>query len=170
MTFEDLIEGHSKQIFQIARRFARDYDEAEDIYQEIVFRAWRYWVDFRNNSSFYTWIYKIGMNTAINYVKSKNKRPNTDTPDFFDDESSQLPDSLLDSDSPEAILEEVESEEIIQEAVEELPEEIRDAEILCDFANLSYEGVAEVLDCPIGTVRSRIARARRHIYNSLENV
>ena len=142
-------------------RFVRDPAEVEDVTQEAFIKAYRALPSFRGDSAFYTWLYRIGINTAKNYLVALGRRAPTTTE--FDAEEAETfddADNLRDNNTPDAMLQSKEIGEAVNRAMEALPEELRTAITLREIEGLSYEDIANVMACPIGTVRSRIFRAR----------
>ena len=137
--------------------------EAEDVAQEAFLKAYQALPSFRGDSQFYTWLYRIAVNTAKNHLVSRGRRPPSTDVDMED--AQQVDDSsmLREMDTPEANLEKEDMRMVINKAIEELPEELRTAFTLREFSGLSYEDITEIMDCPVGTVRSRIFRAREAI-------
>jgi len=149
-------------------RLVRDPAEVEDIAQETFIKAYRALPSFRGDSAFYTWLYRIGINTAKNYLSSKSRRAPTTTE--FDAEEAELFDSgdqLRDNNTPERLLQSKQVGETVNSALEALPEELRTAIMLREIEGLSYEEIAQIMNCPIGTVRSRIFRAREAVSEKL---
>lgn len=161
--FELLVLKYQKKLMRLLGRLIRDPSEIEDIAQETFIKAYRALPSFRGESAFYTWLYRIGINTAKNYMVSMGRRP----PTISELESNQNPDSsmdltdlVVDISTPENELMAKQVAETINNAVAGLPEELRTAITLRELDGLSYEEIAEIMGCPIGTVRSRIFRAR----------
>ncbi|HET19843.1 MAG TPA: RNA polymerase sigma factor RpoE, partial [Chromatiales bacterium] len=146
----------------------RDMDEAMDLTQETFVKAWKALGSFRGESAFYTWIYRIAVNTAKNYLVSSNRQPYT--VDLDADETNQYAaePGLTDTDTPEGEALGNELHQVVMQAIHDLPEDLRTAITLRELEGLSYEEIAEVMGCPIGTVRSRIFRAREAIDKRLK--
>jgi len=144
-------------------RFVKDPYEAEDVAQESFLKAYRALSSFRGDSAFYTWLYRIAVNTAKNYLVSKGRRPPSTDVDVNDAQLVDDSSLLRELESPDAAMEKEDLRKVIQLAIEELPEELRTAFSLREFSGLSYEDITQVMDCPVGTVRSRIFRAREAI-------
>lgn len=162
-SFDLLVIKYQTRIVAAANRFVKDYSEAQDIAQESFVKAYRAIDSFRGESSFYTWLYQITTNTAKNYLQSRKRRPlsglQIDDEDQFSDDIA----ALQDQESPEARLASEQLKRVIDEAVSGLSEELKSAIVMREFDGMSYEEIAEALECPIGTVRSRIFRAREVI-------
>jgi RNA polymerase sigma factor RpoE len=149
-------------------RFIRDHAEVEDVAQEAFIKAYRALPSFRGDSAFYTWLYRIGINTAKNYLVAQGRRAPTST-DFDNDEAESFEDAdqLRDINTPESLLQSKQVGQTVNAAMEALPEELRAAIVLREIEGLSYEEIAEAMNCPIGTVRSRIFRAREAVAEKL---
>ncbi len=160
--FELLVRKYQHKIVQLVSRLVGDGD-APDVAQETFIRAWRALNGFRGQSAFYTWLYRIGINTAKNSLVSRNRRPADQDIDVADAELYGHTEHLSDVDTPEAMVLTEEIREKVSETIEALPPDLRKAITLRELEGLSYEEIAQVMDCPIGTVRSRIFRAREAI-------
>jgi RNA polymerase sigma-70 factor (ECF subfamily) len=160
--FELLVRKYQHKIVQLVSRLVGDGD-APDVAQETFIRAWRALNGFRGQSAFYTWLYRIGINTAKNSLVSRNRRPADQDIDVADAELYGHTEHLSDIDTPEAMALTDEIREKVTETIEGLPPDLRKAITLRELEGLSYEEIAQVMDCPIGTVRSRIFRAREAI-------
>jgi RNA polymerase sigma-70 factor (ECF subfamily) len=164
--FELLVIKYQRRIQRLIGRMVRDVDLVEDIAQETFIRAYRALAQFRGEAQFYTWLYRIAVNTAKKSLMDLKRNP-TVSENFFkfgeDDETSQLENDLISSETPDAVLASKEIAEIINAAMDALPEELRQAITLREIEGLSYEEISEAMSCPIGTVRSRIFRAREAI-------
>jgi RNA polymerase sigma-70 factor, ECF subfamily len=158
--FDLLVRKYQQRIMALISRYIRNRSEIADVAQEAFIKAYRALPNFRGDSQFYTWLYRIAINSAKNYLASQSRRPQTATVDGLDPE--QLADlaGQTDNASPERLLLTAELKRVIDAAIAELPEELRTALLLREIDGLSYEEIAEVMECPIGTVRSRIFRAR----------
>ena len=162
--FELLVAKYQRRIARLLSRLIRDSAEIEDVTQEAFIKAYRALPSFRGDSAFYTWLYRIAINTAKNYLAALGRRPQLSA-DYEDDEgetldaASQIPDYH----TPEAELSNREIVRTVNEVVDSLPDELRTAISLREMDGLSYEDIASVMNCPIGTVRSRIFRAREAI-------
>jgi len=168
--FDLLVLKHQHKVSAIVSRYINDTDEANDVVQESFIKAYRALPNFRGESAFYTWLYRIAVNTAKNYLVARNRRPPAYDIDVDDAEAYGLSDHLRDIDSPEALLFRDELQAVVDEAMAGLPEDLRAALTLREFDGLSYEEIAEVMDCPVGTVRSRIFRAREAVDEKVRNL
>ncbi|MDA7826102.1 RNA polymerase sigma factor RpoE [Porticoccaceae bacterium] len=161
--FDLLVLKYQYKLQAIVGRFIRDADEVADVTQEAFIKAYKALPKFRGDSQFYTWLYRIAINTAKNHLVSKSRRPaNTDI-DVADAEQFANNDKLIDEASPENSIMTEELAIIIKNALSALPEDLRTALTLREFEGMSYEDIAGVMDCPVGTVRSRIFRAREFL-------
>ncbi len=161
--FELLVRKYQNKIIQLVSRLVGDAD-APDVAQETFIKAYRAIGGFQGNSAFYTWLYRIGINTAKNHLVAQSRRPSgQNNIDVADAELYGHTDHLSDVDTPEATLLSEEIKEKVVEAIAALPPDLRKAITLRELEGLSYEEIAEAMDCPIGTVRSRIFRAREAI-------
>ena len=158
--FDLLVLRYQHRIMALISRFIRDQSEVEDVCQEAFIKAYRALPKFRGDSAFYTWLYRIAINTAKNHMVTKGRRPPGTDVDLGDADLAELPSELIDNGSPEAKLSSNELHLLINNAIEELPEDLRTAFTLREFGGLSYEEITQIMDCPVGTVRSRIFRAR----------
>ncbi|WP_127477185.1 RNA polymerase sigma factor RpoE [Sulfurivermis fontis] len=168
--FDLLVQKYQHKIVKLISRYVRDPDESLDVAQETFIKAYRALANFRGESAFYTWLYRIAINTAKNHLVALGRRPpdtDIDAADAvqLDMESSG---SLRESDTPEHLALKDEIERTIFRAIEDLPEDLRTAITLRELEGLSYEEIAEAMNCPIGTVRSRIFRAREAIDTKLK--
>jgi RNA polymerase sigma-70 factor (ECF subfamily) len=161
--FDLLVRKYQHKITGVISRYINDWSECQDVAQEAFIRAYRAIGAFRGDSQFYTWVYKIAINTAKNYLVSQGRRPPTD--DVAIEDAVQLDGGirLRESATPERELLRQEIEQTVFATVEQLPEELKIAITLREVDGLSYEEIAETMNCPIGTVRSRIFRAREAI-------
>ena len=161
--FDLLVLKYQYKLQAIVSRFIRDTDEVADVTQEAFIKAYRALPKFRGDSQFYTWLYRIAINTAKNYLVSKSRRPaNTDI-DVEDAEQFADNEKLIDETSPESFIMTEELTKVIKDSLSQLPEDLRTALTLREFEGMSYEDIAAVMSCPVGTVRSRIFRAREFI-------
>jgi RNA polymerase sigma-70 factor (ECF subfamily) len=161
--FNVLVLKYQHKVLKLVNRYVRDQAEAEDIAQEAFIKAYRALPSFRGDSAFYTWLYRIAINTAKNSLVSGRRRLVDYDLDMQDPEDYRGQVLLKDSDTPEAMLLTDEIRQTVQEAMEQLPEDLREAIMLRELEGLSYEEIAAAMDCPVGTVRSRIFRAREAI-------
>ncbi len=158
--FDLLVRKYQHRVTSVISRYVQDWADAQDVAQETFIRAYRALGNFRGDSQFYTWLYKIGVNTAKNWLVSQGRRPPTEDIDASDAVQFDAGVRLRDTDTPEQELMRQEIERTVAATVEGLPEELRMAITLREVEGLSYEEIAEAMSCPIGTVRSRIFRAR----------
>ena len=161
--FDLLVIKYQHKLVKLVSRYVHDHAEALDISQEAFIKAYRALPNFRGDSSFYTWLYRIGINTAKNYLVSQGRRPPDSDIDAQDAERYDIESRLKDYESPEALAHRDQVEAVVISAIEALPEDLRTAITLREFEGMSYEEIATAMDCPIGTVRSRIFRARESI-------
>jgi RNA polymerase sigma-70 factor (ECF subfamily) len=166
--FELLVEKYQRKLGRLLARFIRDPAEVEDVTQEAFVKAYRALPAFRGDSAFYTWLYRIGINTAKNYLMALGRRAPTSTEvEAQDAEGFEEGEQLRDINTPESMLLSKEIAATVNATIEELPEELRTAIQLREIEGMSYEDIARIMDCPIGTVRSRIFRAREAIAERL---
>ena len=166
--FELLVVKYQRKLMRLISRLIRDQAEAEDVVQEAFIKAYRALPQFRGDSAFYTWLYRIGINTAKNYLVTQGRRAPTSTEaDVEEAETFDDGEQLRDINTPESMLATKQIAETVNLAMEVLPEELRIAITLREIEGLSYEDIAEAMHCPIGTVRSRIFRAREAIAEKL---
>lgn len=161
-----LVIKYQRRIQRLIGRMVRDVDLVEDIAQETFIRAYRALAQFRGEAQFYTWLYRIAVNTAKKALMDLKRNPTVSENAYKsadDDETSAIENELTSSETPDAVLASKEIAEIINTAMDALPEELRQAITLREIEGLSYEEIADVMNCPIGTVRSRIFRAREAI-------
>ena len=162
--FELLVEKYQRKLARLLSRFIRDPAEVEDVTQEAFIKAYRALPAFRGDSAFYTWLYRIGINTAKNYLMARGRRAPTSTEvEAEDAEGFEEGEQLRDINTPESLLLSKEIAETVNATIERLPEELRKAIQMREIEGMSYEDIAQAMDCPIGTVRSRIFRAREAI-------
>ena len=166
--FELLVSKYQRKLARLLSRFIRDSTEVEDVTQEAFIKAYRALPSFRGDSAFYTWLYRIGINTAKNYLVALGRRAPTTT-DIDSEEADGFEDGeqLRDLNTPENEMMSRQVAETVNQTLEELPEELRTAITLREIEGLSYEDIANIMNCPIGTVRSRIFRAREAIAERL---
>lgn len=165
--YDLLVIKYQHKIIQLVNRYVKDQSEAQDVAQETFIKAYRALGNFRGDSAFYTWLYRIAINTAKNYLVARTRRGSDSELDIDDEEQVHNINELKGLDTPEQMLLNDEIIETIKSAIEKLPEEMRIAITLREFEGMSYEEIAEAMDCPVGTVRSRIFRAREAIDSKL---
>ena len=166
--FDLLVLKYQHRILALVTRFVHDSHEAQDVAQEAFIKAYRALANFRGDSAFYTWLYRIAINTAKNYLVARGRRPPdsdiaAEDAEYYDGESS-----LKNIQSPERELLRDEIEQMVNRTLQLLPKDLRMALTLREFEGLSYEDIANVMECPVGTVRSRIFRAREAIDKALK--
>ncbi|MBT5009485.1 RNA polymerase sigma factor RpoE [Pseudomonadales bacterium] len=161
--FDVLVLKYQQRIASIVSRYLRDQDEVADVTQEAFIKAYRALANFRGDAQFYTWLYRIAINTAKNHLVAKSRRPPNTDKDINDGEFSENSVVLEAEDQPETLLARDQLQSVILAAVDDLQEDLRTALMLREFDGLSYEEIAEIMACPVGTVRSRIFRARETI-------
>ena len=161
--FDLLVLKYQHKLVKLISRYVHDHAEALDVSQEAFIKAYRALPRFRGDSSFYTWLYRIGINTAKNYLVSQGRRPPDSDIDAQDAERYDIESRLKDQESPEALAQRDQVQDTVMSAIDDLPDDLRTAITLREFEGLTYEEIAEAMDCPIGTVRSRIFRARESI-------
>jgi RNA polymerase sigma-70 factor (ECF subfamily) len=166
--FELLVSKYQRKLGRLLSRFIRDPAEVEDVSQEAFIKAYRALPSFRGDSAFYTWLYRIGINTAKNYLVAMGRRAPTST-EFDADEAEGFEDAdqLRDINTPESLMMTRQIGDTVNESVAQLPEDLRTAITLREIEGMSYEDIAVIMNCPIGTVRSRIFRAREAISEKL---
>jgi RNA polymerase sigma-70 factor (ECF subfamily) len=166
--FELLVIKYQRKLGRLLSRFVRDPTEVDDVAQEAFIKAYRALPTFRGDSAFYTWLYRIAINTAKNYLVATGRRPPTSTGvDIDDAENFEDAEQLRDTSTPESEYEGKEIAGVVNQAMDALPDDLRTAITLREIEGLSYEEIANVMNCPIGTVRSRIFRAREAIATEL---
>lgn len=164
-----LVSKYQRRILRLLGRILHNQSDVEDIAQETFLKAYRALPKFRNESAFYTWLYRIAVNTARNHISSKHNQVFvSDQIDTQDGETFSLLDNLTDGETPETHMHNREIIEALQTALDELPEQLRQAIVLRELEGLSYEEISTAMDCPVGTVRSRIFRAREAIAEQLK--
>ncbi len=166
--FDLLVIKYQHRILALVGRFVPDFAEAQDVTQEAFIKAFRALPGFRGESQFYTWMYRIAVNTAKNYLVSRGRKTPTrdidlEDAEFFADEAN-----MKDIETPDGLLQRDQLQKVVFDAIEALPEELRMAVTLRELEGMSYEEIAEVMECPIGTVRSRIFRAREAIDRKMQ--
>ncbi|MGV8933001.1 MAG: RNA polymerase sigma factor RpoE [Gallionellaceae bacterium] len=166
--FELLVGKYQRRLGRLISRFVRDSAEVEDVTQEAFIKAYRALPSFRGDSAFYTWLYRIGINTAKNYLVALGRRAPTSTQyDAEESEDFESSDLLHDLNTPEQELMSKEVAGVVNSTLQKLPDDLRTALTLREIEGLSYEEIAEIMNCPIGTVRSRIFRARETVAANL---
>ena len=165
--FDLLVLKYQHKLVKLVSRYVRDPSEVMDVVQEAFIKAYRALPSFRGESAFYTWIYRIAINTAKNYLVAQGRRPPDGDIDSSDVDQIEGETELKDNATPERLLLRDEIEETVMDAIAQLPEDLRVAITLRELEGLSYEEIAGIMECPIGTVRSRIFRAREAIAERL---
>lgn len=166
--FDLLVLKYQHKIGHLISRYVRDTHEAQDVAQEAFIKAYRGLKNFRGDSAFYTWLYRIAINTAKNHLVTMSRKISDTGIDVVDAEQFESGQALREIATPERELMTSEIAEVVTRSIEALPEDLRTAITLREFEGMSYEEIAEAMECPIGTVRSRIFRAREAIDNNLE--
>ncbi|QDQ87979.1 RNA polymerase sigma factor RpoE [Alcaligenaceae bacterium SJ-26] len=162
--FDLLVLKYQRKIMRLVSRMVRDQAEVEDVVQEAFIKAYRALPQFRGDSAFYTWLYRIAINTARNWLSAAGRRPSAPSAiETEDGETFDETDNLTDISTPESVLASRQVAAAVNEAIETLPDELRTAIVLREIEGMSYEDIAQSMGCPIGTVRSRIFRAREAI-------
>ena len=165
--YDLLVLKYQQRIINLVSRFVRNHSDAQDVTQEAFIKAYRALPNFRGESAFYTWLYRIAVNTAKNYLALQSRRPTESDHDVAEIEQIESNDALKEHATPENLLLKEELQATVLKAIEDLPEDLRSAITLREVEGLSYEEIATVMECPIGTVRSRIFRAREAIDNEI---
>jgi len=168
--FDVLVLKYQHKIVKLVMRYVRDQSEALDVTQEAFIKAYRAIPKFRGDSAFYTWLYRIAINTAKNHIVAMKRRPMEYDLDLQESSGYETHAQLHDLDSPEQIAEREELRETVQSAINTLPDELRDAIVLREIEGMSYEEIATAMNCPVGTVRSRIFRARDAIDKAIKTL
>ncbi|NNF16846.1 MAG: RNA polymerase sigma factor RpoE [Gammaproteobacteria bacterium] len=168
--FDLLVLKYQHKIVNLVMRYVRDAAEAQDVAQEAFIKAYRALPNFRGDSAFYTWLYRIAINTAKNFLVAAKRRPLDYDLDLQDPEQYDMQARLKESDTPEGLLLTEEIRGIVMDAIELLPADLRTAIILREMEGMSYEEIAQTMECPVGTVRSRIFRAREAIDKRLQPI
>ncbi|NOG30990.1 RNA polymerase sigma factor RpoE [Halomonas sp. TBZ9] len=161
--FDLLVRKYQHKIIGLISRYVHDHSEVQDVAQEAFIKAYRALGNFRSESAFYTWMYRIAINTAKNHLVSRSRRPPGNDVDISDAEIVDQSGRLSDSETPEASIARDQLEAAVYEAIENLPDDLRTAITLRELDGLAYEDIAQVMQCPVGTVRSRIFRAREAV-------
>lgn len=164
--FDLLVRKYQHKVVKLAARYVSPA-EAPDVAQEAFIKAYRALAGFKGDSAFYTWLYRISINTAKNYLVARARRPASQDIDVVDAEAFGHTDRFSEQDTPEALMESEEIRNAVIAAISELPEDLRTAIMLRELDGMSYEEIAQSMDCPVGTVRSRIFRARAAIEEKL---
>lgn len=168
--FDMLFARYQVKILNLISRYVRDSEEVQDVAQEAFIKAYRALPRFRGDSAFYTWLYRIAINTAKNYLVARSRRPPSMDVDIDDADYRDDADMLRESEDPESALSRDQLQATIHQALDDLPDDLRSALTLREFDGLSYEQIAEILECPVGTVRSRIFRAREFVDQRMQPV
>jgi RNA polymerase sigma-70 factor (ECF subfamily) len=169
--FDVLVLKYQHKVVKLVMRYMRDPADAEDVAQEAFIKAYRALPQFRGDSAFYTWLYRIAINTAKNAIVSRDRSPVAYDLDLQNSEESyDMQGRLADTETPEALVLTEEIRTIVNAAIAQLPEDLRTAIVLRELEGMSYEEIAAAMDCPVGTVRSRIFRAREAIDRKLVDV
>ncbi|WP_027081347.1 RNA polymerase sigma factor RpoE [Luteimonas mephitis] len=161
--FDLLVRKYQHRIAALIGRYIADWSECQDVAQDTFIRAYRAIGNFRGDAQFYTWLHRIAVNTAKNHLVAHKRRPPTEDIDVSDAEQFDSGIRLRDTDTPDRELARQQMEQVVMRAVDALPEELRTAITLREVEGMSYDEIAQRMDCPIGTVRSRIFRAREAI-------
>lgn len=165
--YDILVLKYQHKILKLISRYIRDPHEAQDVAQEAFIKAYRALAKFRGDSAFYTWLYRIATNTAKNYLIAQSRRPPGSDIEAADAEQYESAPGLRNIDSPELLVQKEQIERVIFQTIDELPEELRTAISLRELEGLSYDEISQAMECPVGTVRSRIFRAREAIDKNL---
>jgi len=164
--FDLLIRKYQHKVVKLTARYVNPSD-AQDVAQEAFIKAYRALGGFKGDSAFYTWLYRISINTAKNHLVARSRRPASQDIDVVDAEAFGHTDRFSEQDTPEALLESEEIRDAVIAAIRDLPEDLRTAIMLRELDGMSYEEIAQSMDCPVGTVRSRIFRARAAVEEKL---
>ena len=168
--FDMLVLRHQNRVAAIVARIIHDPKETEDVCQEAFIKAYGALRLFRGESTFYTWLYRIAINTAKNYIIARGRRPPASDVDINELENAEHSIFVGEIETPENTLNTEKLKKVIEEAIEALPSDLKTAFMLREFSGLSYEDITEIMDCPVGTVRSRIFRAREAIDKSIKEL
>lgn len=166
--YDLLVIKYQQRIVNLVSRFVRNQSDALDVTQEAFIKAYRALPNFRGDSAFYTWLYRIAVNTAKNHLAVQSRRPSGNNYDVSEIEQIEGADALKEQATPESLLLKDELQATVLKAIEDLPEDLKTAIMLREIEGLSYEEIAGVMECPIGTVRSRIFRAREAIESEMK--
>lgn len=167
LAFDLLVRKYQHKVVKLVSRYVNHAD-AQDVAQEAFIKAYRAMKGFKGNSAFYTWLYRISINTAKNYLVARSRRPASQDIDVADAEAFGYADRFSEQDTPDALLESEEIRNTVLAAIESLPEDLRTAIMLRELEGMSYEEIAQAMECPVGTVRSRIFRARSAVDEQLK--
>ena len=165
--FDVLVLKYQHKVIKVIMRYVRDPSEAMDVAQEAFLKAYRAMPRFRGDSAFYTWLYRIAINTAKNHLVAARRRPLDYDLDPQDPDQYDMQGRLSDGDTPEGLVLSEEIKDTVNRAIQNLPEDLRTAIILREVEGMSYDEIAQTMECPVGTVRSRIFRAREAIDKKL---
>jgi RNA polymerase sigma-70 factor, ECF subfamily len=165
--YDVLVRKYQHKIVKLIGRYVRDQSDALDVAQEAFLKAYRALPKFRGDSAFYTWLYRIAINTAKNYLVSEGRKPVDREVDLQDPEQYDIQARLKHVDTPEGLTLTEEIRTTVEDAIQALPDDLRTAIVLRELEGMSYEEIAHAMDCPVGTVRSRIFRAREAISERL---
>ena len=165
--FDVLVQKYQQRVVNLVSRFVSDHSECYDVAQDTFIKAYRALGSFRGDSQFYTWLYRIAANTAKNHLATRSRKSPAYSVDIDDSDNYAAENVLKDQDTPENLLLTDEIKRTVYSAIEKLPEDLKTAITLRELEGLSYDEIADVMDCPIGTVRSRIFRARDAIDKEL---
>lgn len=166
--FDLLVLKYQHRILSLVGRFISDYAEAQDVTQEAFIKAYKALPSFRGDSAFYTWMYRIAVNTAKNHLISRGRKTPTQDIDLDDAEFFTGEGAMKEIETPDGLLQRDQLRDVVFDAIEQLPDELRRAVTLRELEGMSYEEIATTMDCPIGTVRSRIFRAREAIDKKMQ--
>lgn len=166
--FNLLVSKYQYRLRNLVARLIRDSAEQEDVVQESFIKAYRSIGKFRGDSAFYTWLYRIAVNTAKNYLTTAARRPPMQDVDVDDVTPIRTPERLTETNTPETVLQNDRLVDVIKQTIAALPDDLRQAITLCELDGLSYEDIAVVMNCPVGTVRSRIFRAREAVQKAMK--
>ena len=166
--YDLLVLKYQQRVINLISRFVKNHSDALDVSQETFIKAYRALPNFRGESAFYTWLYRIAVNTAKNHLTVQSRKITKSDYDVADIEQIEGNMSLTEQTTPESLLAKDELQETILKTIENLPEDLKSAIMLREIEGLSYEGIAEVMECPVGTVRSRIFRAREMIDSKIK--
>ncbi|HYW03145.1 MAG TPA: RNA polymerase sigma factor RpoE [Gammaproteobacteria bacterium] len=168
--FDLLVRKYQGKVVKLVSRYVHDPSEALDVAQEAFIKAYRALPSFRGDSAFYTWLYRISINTAKNHVVALGRQPVNSESEIGDSEHFDINNRLQEVDTPEGMALTGEIQDTVLRAIEALPEDLRTAIMLRELEGMSYEEISQAMDCPVGTVRSRLFRARESIDNQLKEL